>query len=175
MIRWSEIVKPINKKLQESPWKPGAQQWQSSKTPLVCYFLVFWEFTRSAPLPCFLAFVWLGPRRGLPVAQRWPWWRGLWEAGGAAERLCEPTGPSGHSIHSVCNKVSLWSLLARACSVLLGSFCSSFLGLPANQVMIHPNYPGSPWADFYPLLCLLVLASWDEKAEWGQDLTASWC
>lgn len=81
--------------------------------------LCIWKFACSVLLPCFLVFVGSGPRRWLPVAQRWSWRYGLWEAGRAAERLFKPTGPSRHSVHSVCNKVSFWSLLVRAFPHLL--------------------------------------------------------
>lgn len=103
--------------------------------------LRIWKFACSVLLPCFLVFVGSGPRRWLPVAQRWSWRYGLWEAGRAAERLFKPTGPSRHSVHSVCNKVSFWSLLVRAFPPSPW-FCLSLFGLPASWVMnILPKLP----------------------------------
>lgn len=56
--------------------------------------------------PSILAFMWPDSWLWLPVAQRWPWWNGLWEASWAAERLLKPPGPSRHSLHPLCDKVS---------------------------------------------------------------------
>lgn len=137
--------------------------------------LRIWKCACSVLLPCFLVFVGSGPRRWLPVAQRWSWRYGLWEAGRAAERLFKPTGPSRHSVHSVCDKVSFWSLLVRAFLHLLDSVLVFLAYQQAGSWIYYPNYPGSLPTDFYPLYCLFMLASQDEEARWSQDLTVSRC
>lgn len=133
-----------------------------------------WKFACSVLLPCFLVFVGSSPWRRLAVAQRWSWRCGLWEAGRAAERLFKSTGPSRHSVHSVCNKVSFWSLLLRAFPHLLDSVSLFSAFQQAGSWIYYPNYPGSLQTDFYPLFCLFMLASQDEVAGWSQDLTVSW-
>lgn len=65
------------------------------------------------PFPSFLAFMWPDSWIWLPVAQRRPGWSGLWEASWATERLLKPTGPSRHSVHSLCDKVS--ALISLGC------------------------------------------------------------
>lgn len=74
--------------------KVGASLYGHLKVPILNSF------------PSFLASVWPDSWIWLPVAQRWPWWNGLWEASWAAERLLKPPGPSRHSVHSLCGKVS---------------------------------------------------------------------